>query len=104
MFSYLFENIALRVSVLGASSQMHIAPQDRSASLSRVKALLRPGGSVFATIRLGPINEERGTFHISAPEFVADAEAAGFKVVPRGDYSDLFGRPEVSWKSYELTR
>ena len=83
---------------------MHIAPHDRSASLSRVKALLRPGGSVFATLRLGPVNKERGMYDISAPEFVADAEAAGFKVVPRGDFSDLLGRPEVSWKAFELIR
>ncbi len=82
---------------------MHVAPEDRSASLTRVKALLRPGGSVFATLRLGPVNEGRGTYHISAPDFVADAEAAGFKVVPRGDFADLLGRPEVSWKAFELT-
>ncbi len=83
---------------------MHIAPQDRDAALARIKSLLRPGGSVFATIRLGPINEERGTYHISAPNFVTDAQAAGFTVVPRGDFPDLLGRPQVSWKAFELTR
>ena len=83
---------------------MHIAPHDRDAALARIKSLLQPGGSVFATIRLGPINEERGTYHISAPEFVADAQAAGFTVVPRGDFPDLLGRPQVSWKAFELTR
>lgn len=81
---------------------MHIAPQDRPASFSRVKALLRPGGSVFATLRLGPVNKDRGMYDISAPEFVEEAEKAGFKVVPRGDFTDLLGRPEVSWKAYEL--
>ena len=83
---------------------MHIAPQDRDAALARIKSLLRPSGSVFATMRLGPINEERGTYQISAPEFVADAHAAGFTVVPRGDFPDLLGRPQVSWKAFELTR
>lgn len=81
---------------------MHIAPEDRLASLARVKALLRPGGSVYVTLRLGPVNEGRGTYHISASEFVLDAEEAGFEVVPRGDFEDLLGRPEVSWKAFEL--
>lgn len=83
---------------------MHIAPHDRDAALARIKSLLQSGGSVFATIRFGPINEERGMYHISAPEFVADAQAAGFTVVPRGDFPDLLGRPQVSWKAFELTR
>ena len=83
---------------------MHIAPQDRDAALARIKSLLRPSGSVFATMRLGPINEERGTYQISAPEFVADAHAAGFTVVPQGDFPDLLDRPQVSWKAFELTR
>ena len=65
---------------------MYIAPQDRDAALARIKSLLRPSGSVFATIRLGPVNEERGAYHISASDFVVDAQAAGFTVVPRGDY------------------
>ncbi|QPH56010.1 class I SAM-dependent methyltransferase [Pontivivens ytuae] len=82
---------------------MHVEPADRAASLARIKALLRPDGSAFVTLRLGPVNEGRGTYHISAPDFVADAEAAGFSVQPRGDFADLLGRPEVSWKAFELT-
>lgn len=82
---------------------MHIAPQDRANALARVRSLLRPRGSIFVTLRLGPGNEGRGTYDISASTFVTDADAAGFEVIPKGDFADLLGRPEVSWKAFELT-
>lgn len=81
---------------------MHIAPQDRASSLQRIKQLLNQGGSIFVSLRLGPINEGRGMFEISASQFAVDAKGAGFDVAPHGVYEDLLGRPEVSWKMFEL--
>lgn len=82
---------------------MHLAADDRSQALHRIKSMLKPGGSVFATLRLGPFSDDRGMFEISSPEFVLDAESAGFTIAPRGDFKDLLGRPEVSWKAFELS-
>ena len=81
---------------------MHIFPQDRATSLQRIKELLNPGGSIFVSLRLGPVNEGRGMFEISGSQFALDAKEAGFDVVQRGDYEDLLGRAEVSWKMFEL--
>lgn len=81
---------------------MHIVPKDRAASLQRVKQLLNSGGSIFVSLRLGPVNEDRGMFEISGSQFALDAKEAGFDVIPRGDYEDLLGRAEVSWKMFEL--
>lgn len=81
---------------------MHIVPQDRHASLQRLRQLLKSGGSIFVSLRLGPVNENRGMFEVSGPQFALDAKEAGFEVVPRGDYEDLLGRAEVSWKMFEL--
>ena len=81
---------------------MHIVPQDRANSLQRIKQLLNPGGSIFVSLRLGPVNEGRGMFEISSSQFALDAKEAGFEVVPRGNYEDLLGRAEVSWKMFEL--
>ena len=81
---------------------MHVVPQDRAASLQRLRQLLKPGGSIFVSLRLGPVNEDRGMFEISGSQFVLDAKEEGFEVVPRGDYEDLLGRAEVSWKMFEL--
>lgn len=81
---------------------MHIAPLDRATSLQRIKQLLNPYGSIFVSLRLGSANEGRGMFEISGSQFAFDAKEAGFDVVPRGDYEDLLGRAEVSWKMFEL--
>ncbi len=81
---------------------MHILPEDRSASFQRLKRLLSPDGSVFVSLRLGPVSEDRGMFEISGSQFVLDAKEAGFEVTPRGVFEDLLGRAEVSWKMFEL--
>ncbi|MEP1539084.1 MAG: class I SAM-dependent methyltransferase [Paracoccaceae bacterium] len=81
---------------------MHILPKDRAASFQRLKGLLRPDGSIFVSLRLGPVNADRGMFEISSAQFVLDAKEAGFDVTPRGDFEDLLGRAEVSWKIFEL--
>lgn len=81
---------------------MHIVPQDRATSLQRIKHLLNPDGSIFVSLRLGPVNEGRGMFEVSGSQFAIDAKEAGFDVVPRGVHIDLLGRAEVSWKTFEL--
>lgn len=83
---------------------MHIVPQDRHVSLQRLRQLLNPGGSIFVSLRLGPVNDDRGMFEVSGSQFALDAKGAGFEVIPRGDYEDLLGRAEVSWKMFELKR
>lgn len=82
---------------------MHIAPEQRRPSLSRIRSLLMPSGQVFVSLRLGPSSAERGMYEVSSAEFVRDAQTAGFTVTPIGDFSDLLGRPEVSWKVFKLT-
>lgn len=82
---------------------MHVAPQERRAALSRVKALLELNGHVFVSLRLGPSNSDRGMYEVSSTAFVEDAQALGFKIIPVGDFPDLLGRPEVSWKVFELS-
>ncbi len=100
---YLEANMGKFDVILLNAVWMHIVPKDRAASLRRVKQLLNSGGSIFVSLRLGPVNEDRGMFEISGSQFAIDAEEAGFDVVPRGDFEDLLGRAEVSWKMFELT-
>ncbi|WP_282610854.1 bifunctional 2-polyprenyl-6-hydroxyphenol methylase/3-demethylubiquinol 3-O-methyltransferase UbiG [Pelagibius sp. Alg239-R121] len=83
---------------------MHVNPSDHKAAIGRVFELTKPGGAAFASLRLGPQRAERGMHEVSSSEFVSLARSAGFTVVPKGDFADLLGRPEVSWKMYELRR
>ena len=81
---------------------MHVAPSQRIASLERLHALLRKPGSAIVSLRMGPADPDRGMFTVDPTEFVLQAQQVGFDVVPLGDVPDVLGRPEVSWKVYEL--
>ncbi len=81
---------------------MHIAPADRRAALDRILELLEPNGSAFVSLRLGPADAARGMHPIDPSDFVLTAEDAGFEVLPQGDFPDILGRPEISWKVFEL--
>jgi len=90
--------------VLASAVWMHVDPADHRIAIGRIFELTKPGGVAFVSLRLGPQIAERGMYEISPSEFVTLAARAGFTVVPKGDFTDLLGRPEVSWKMYELRR
>lgn len=90
--------------VLAHAVWMHIAPEEREHSMRRIRELLNNKGTAYVSLRIGPQDEQRGMFSVSSNEFVALAKTAGFKVVHRGDFPDLLGRMEISWKMYELKK
>ncbi|MEE9454661.1 MAG: class I SAM-dependent methyltransferase [Paracoccaceae bacterium] len=90
--------------VLANAVWMHLPPTDHQAAMQRIFDLTKPGGAVFISLRLGPQDSERGMYEVSSSDFVSIAKKSGFTVLPKGDFADLMGRPEVSWKMYELRR
>lgn len=83
---------------------MHIPESERTAALNQLFNVLKPGGEMFVSLRLGPRDDERGMFKVHPADFVARAQVAGFEVDAIGDFADLLERPEVSWKIYRLKR
>ena len=83
---------------------MHVAPVNRAEALVRIGNLLKPTGSVIVSLRLGPADPQRGMYSVDPSTFVQQAKEAGFDVTPQGDFQDILGRPEVSWKVFELHR
>lgn len=83
---------------------MHVAPQDQRESMERIFDLTKDGGRSFVSLRLGPQSSDRGMYAISSIDFVELARSIGFSVTPVGDYPDLLGRADVSWKIFELMR
>lgn len=90
--------------VLANAVWMHIAPEDRGRSLARMYEVTAPGGSAYVSLRIGPQDARRGMFEVSADNFVALAQAAGYDIVHHGDLPDLLGRPSVSWSMYQLQK
>ena len=89
--------------ILASAVWMHIPPEQRKASLSRIGELLSDGGRAFVSLRIGPQDEDRGMYEVNAPEFEDTAEQAGFEILSHGDFDDLLGRAQISWKMYELS-
>lgn len=81
---------------------MHIPPEQRTASLTRIGKLLVENGRVFISLRIGPQDKDRGMHEVSAAEFENTALQAGFNIFDLGEFADLLGRPNISWKMYEL--
>ncbi len=75
---------------------------DSIDALKRIFDLLKPSGVAFVSLRLGPDSAKRGMFKVSSREFVQQAKKVGFELKPVGDYADLLGRSEISWKMFEL--
>ncbi|WP_430436047.1 class I SAM-dependent methyltransferase [Oceanibaculum nanhaiense] len=90
--------------VLANAVWMHVPPDVREQSMARIYELTREDGTAYVSLRIGPQDEERGMFAVSANTFIAAAEASGFTVLHRGDFPDLLGRAAVSWKMYELRK
>ena len=90
--------------VLANAVWMHIPPNDRPSAMKRIFDLTRDGGRAFVSLRLGPHSSDRGMYAVSSVEFVETAHAVGFHVSPVGDFPDLLGRADVSWKVFELTK
>ncbi|WP_415921293.1 class I SAM-dependent methyltransferase [Tateyamaria sp. SN6-1] len=90
--------------VLLSAVWMHVAPGDHGAAMRRIFELMKPDGHAFVSLRLGPQDDDRGMFAVSATDFVLLAESVGFEVSPIGDFPDLLGRSEVSWKIFQLRR
>lgn len=88
--------------ILANAVWMHVPPEQRRASLARIGELLVDGGRVFVSLRIGPQDEDRGMYEVNAAEFEDTAEQAGFEVFSHGDFDDLLGRAQISWKMYEL--
>lgn len=88
--------------VLANAVWMHVAPESRSEALVRFREILKHNGSLIVSLRIGPADPERGMHSVDPSMFVLQAMDAGFDVTPQADSSDLLGRSEVSWKTYEL--
>ncbi|MGF1427969.1 class I SAM-dependent methyltransferase [Kitasatospora sp. LaBMicrA B282] len=83
---------------------MHLAPAERAAAMLTVAGLLAPGGCLVLTLRHGPVPAGRRMFEVPGAEVVAQAAAAGLRLVHRGERGDLHGRGAVRWTELGLVR
>lgn len=84
--------------ILVSAVWMHVAPSDRARAFRKLITLLKPGGVLAITLRLGPAEADR-TFHpVSAAEIRSLARDHGAFVEREVTADDLLGRREIRWE------
>ncbi len=83
--------------ILLSAVWMHLPPAERPRAFRKLITLLKPGGLLALTLRLGPAPPERAMFEVSEHEIETLAKNHGAFIERRVLSSDQGGRSEISW-------
>lgn len=83
--------------ILLSAVWMHLPEGQRPRAFRKLITLLKPGGLLALTLRLGPAEPERGLRAVSVAELQQLAAAHGAYVEHVSESPDALGRAEVSW-------
>lgn len=83
--------------ILLSAVWMHILPADRSRAFRKLIALLKPGGTLAMTLRIGPPEPDRDMHPVDVAEIEAFARSHGVAVMQVEHSLDRLGREDVSW-------
>lgn len=83
--------------ILLSAVWMHVPEAQRAQAFHTLMTLLKPGGLLAITLRLGPAAEERGMHPVSEAEIERFTLAHGAFVERRVEARDRLDRGEVSW-------
>jgi hypothetical protein len=83
--------------ILLSAVWMHVAPQDRDRAFRKLVTLLKPGGIIAITLRVGPSETERGFHPVSKAEIERLARERGAFVERSIESQDELGRLDVRW-------
>ena len=83
--------------ILLSAVWMHVPESDRRRAFRKMISLLRPGGLMAITLRLGPADLERGFHSVSPEEVEALARDHGAFVEKHTEARDLLDRNDVRW-------
>jgi SAM-dependent methyltransferase len=80
----------------------HVAPSDRERAFRKVAGLVKSGGLLVITLRLGPAPADRGMHPVSLDEVERLARNRGFEIEKVHLAPDEQGRADVSWTCIAL--
>lgn len=76
---------------------MHVPMAERSRAFRKLVTLLKPGGLLVITLRLGPAEADREMLPVSEEEIERLARDHGAYIERRRTEADKLGRPDVTW-------
>ena len=77
---------------------VHVPKAQRDRAFRKIVSVLRPGGSVMVSIRVGPQPEGRPMDPVTVAEVETLAQRRGLQVVRVDHIKDALQRPEISWE------
>ena len=83
--------------ILLSAVWMHLAEDDRPRAFRKIVNLLKPGGLLVITLRMGPVDRARGIRRVLLEEVEDLARDHGAFVERRAEAKDLQGRENVRW-------
>jgi SAM-dependent methyltransferase len=91
--------------ILLSAVWMHIAPQEREASLSRISELLKLDGRLAITLRIGQPDPTRMMYPVSIEELLHHSKKINLKpIYISRETKDSLKRNEVTWKKIVLQK
>ncbi len=81
---------------------MHVPPGQRPRAFRKLVNLLRPGGIIAISLRVGPEEPDRGLHSVDGDEIDSLAKKHGTIVHRTQHAADQLGREGIRWKNYAL--
>lgn len=81
---------------------MHVPPNARERAFRKLAGLLKPGGKLFISLRMGQVDQSRSMHPVSSEELISLAQVNGMSVVYQQSRQDVWGRTELLWEQLVL--
>jgi SAM-dependent methyltransferase len=88
--------------ILLSAVWMHVRPEERRRAFRKLITLLKPGGLLAISLRLGAPEARRAMYPVSLEEVEGLARAHGALVVRSGQAEDRLGRNAIRWAHVAL--
>ena len=89
-------------AILSSGVWMHLLPSQRPRAFRKLVTLLKPGGVIAISLRIGPADPDRGMHPVDGAEIESLAKNHGAIVQRALDSADHLGREGVRWTNYAL--
>ena len=85
--------------VIVSAVMMHLGEQEIPPSLERMFMLLKIGGILYLTLRIGEAIPDREIWCVNPENIKEQAKDIGFDLILFHNSSDELGRPEIKWST-----